>query len=313
MTPRNFNTFTYQEKFGAMMLAKIPENLKITSLRTHPLVTMIRVLSGTASIIHHYNETEIYNKVNYFNVDFKVSKNKWHQEFPLVISTDVSILDISLYIQAIKNTNITFYKNILTEVSQFIVHTKRKSHTSAFIYIYRMLERLSYAFPLIYSQKSSDYMQSFSQLKNMMSGDRDKSELGFFKVFLKKILEDSDLKETSVDILIGTDNLVMQDIMYKSMKSVCSDDMIHEDTQEPRKLSIKFENMGDFVISIRNRFFHYRNESGNLDSDRLVDSDEFFNCLNKYALQWICSIFILMFSHNLSDFQSMVSENKVDE
>ncbi|ENF3463123.1 hypothetical protein SM871_004157 [Yersinia enterocolitica] len=302
-----FETFSYEEAFSQAALSKLPAVMKVPGTRKLPLLHLIRVLSGTVSIIHNYDGKKIQHRVNYLDGDFKVSFLDWHEKFPFIISEDTDIQDVAEYIDATKFTNVKFYENILSEVSQFILHTGRGSHTSAFIYVYRILEKISYAFPLIYCQQTSDYLRSFSQLKDMMIGDKDKSELGFFKVFINNLFEESDLKLTSINIIMNAPNDVIQEKMFSAMFNVCSPQVLNENTDRPRMLAINFCDFGSFIISIRNRFFHYKNEGGNIDSNSVVDSDSFFECINKYALQWLGGVFITILTHNMSEMQKVIS------
>lgn len=193
----------------------------------------------------------------------------------------------------------------MSEVSQFILHNERGSYTSAFIYIYRILEKISYAFPLIYASKSQDFLSSFNQLKELMVGDKEKKELGFFKVFIDMLYKGNVISDTSIDIYIRTDDSTVQEQMYKILKDISGNSVMHEDSIEFEKFSIKFCEMGSFIINIRNRFFHNLNSSSNnIQSHKIVDSDEFFSFINPMAMHWISLVFLEVITYSLSEFQS---------
>lgn len=304
MTRSTFKTFNYSDAFNQRVRSRLSEELLLIGDLIPPQLILLRVLSGTANVKHNYDDMEIKSRVNYFDPAFTGTPSDWATNIASMISQDISINDVKDYLIATRTINHGFYNAILAEVSQFLVHTKRKSHTAAFIYIYRLLEKISCAFPIIYSQQTSDYQRTFSNLKNMMLGDKDKSEVGFFKIFVNKLFEDSALKSTSVDLNINAATVEIQERIFKSMKNSCEERIIHEDTIEPRCLAINFCDFGSFIVSIRNKFFHYRNETGNIESERIVDSDLFFEHLNKYALQWICTVYITILTHNISQYQS---------
>jgi len=221
------------------------------------------------------------------------------------LQEDVTAEDVSVFIDKTQHINRKFYSGVLSELSHFILHDKEGSHTSAFIYIYRILEKISYAFPLIYASKSQDFLQSFSQLKDLMVSDTPKKELGFFKTFIKMLYKDDSISDTSVDIYIETSNSDVREQMYKSLKAVSGDSILHEDSIECDKLSIKYCEMGSFIINVRNRFFHNLNGGiSNIESNKIVDSDELFSFINPMAMYWLSMVFLEVTTYSLSQFQS---------
>lgn len=299
-----YETFSYEEILSELTLEKMPDSLKVKGDKDPEILLIIRLLSGSLRLHHHYSEVNILNRINYFSSDFKSFGQNWRTKFPKIISEDVTSNDLSDYIDTMKYTNKAFYQMLLSEISQFFIHTKKESHTSAFIFIYRLLEKISYAFPLIYTSKTSDFIRSFNLLKDLMTGDKEKKELGFFKMFVEKLYSENSIKDTSVDINILASNEQVQSQMYKMMKMVCDEKIIHEDTNEPRNLSIKYCDMGSFIISVRNRFFHNLNGGArNIESSSIVDSDEFFKLINPVSMRWISMIFIEILSYNISEFQ----------
>ncbi|MEA5452390.1 hypothetical protein VB780_27705 [Leptolyngbya sp. CCNP1308] len=134
--------------------------------------------------------------------------------------------------------------------------------------------------------------------------DKEKGELGFFKTFVKKLYDEDPISETSIDLMISVEDEDVQSIFYSSLKNICDHKIIAENTEEPRCLSIKYCDMGGFLITVRNRFFHNLNDKGkNLEGSSIVDSDLLFSLINKQGLQWISTIFLGVISYNLSQFQ----------
>ena len=92
--------------------------------------------------------------------------------------------------------------------------------------------------------------------------------------------------------------------MFKSLKEVIDSTIIHEDSTEYYMLAIKYKDMGSFIISLRNRFFHNLNGGAkNIQSDKIVDSDELFSFINPMAMHWIAMVFLQVTAYSLSEFQ----------
>jgi hypothetical protein len=298
-----FVTFNYSDKLPQRIHSQLPQNLRITGENDSELLLILRLLSGNVEVEHNYSNSVIKSRVNYFSGDL-VRVNNWKTEFPVLFSEDTTAEDLSVFIQNTKYVNRSFYSIILSETSQFMLHTKKNSHTSAFIFLYRILEKISYAFPLIYASKTQDFLRSFKQLKELMVGDKEKKELGFFKAFVNLLYKNNSISDTSIDIAITSNQASVREQVYKSLKEVIDNSIIHEDSNEYDKLAIKYTDMGSFIINIRNRFFHNLNgEAKNLESDKIVDSDELFSFINPMAMHWISMVFLQITEHSLAEFQ----------
>jgi hypothetical protein len=296
--------FSYSDKLSKRVHSQLPQHLRLTGDRDSELLLILRLLSGNVELTHNYSDSVINSRVNYFSGDL-VRADNWKKEFPFLFSEDTTAEDLSIFIQNTKYINRSFYSAILAEISQFILHTKRGSHTSAFIFVYRILEKISYAFPLIYASKTQDFLRSFGQLKELMVGDKEKKELGFFKAFIKMLYKDDSLSDTSIDIKLNSNESQVCEQMYKSLKEVIDKSIIHEDSNEYDVLAIKYTDMGSFIINVRNRFFHNLNGGAkNIESDKIVDTDELFSFINPMAMHWIAMVFLQVTAYSLSEFQT---------
>ncbi|NQZ55861.1 MAG: hypothetical protein HRT88_00080 [Lentisphaeraceae bacterium] len=302
-----FTPFVFHEILNSNGRARTPEALVVTN-RSPEILLILRLLSGSLKITHQYSDTDILCKTNYFTGDFRGYGQRWSQKFPKLISEDMSSSDLAHYIRANQYNNMVFYKNILTEISQFIYLTKKKSHTSAFIFVYRLLEKIAYAFPLIYASRTNDFVRSFKQLKELMIGDTEKKELGFFKKFVEMLYKDDPISETSIDINIDANNPEVKRMMFMEMKRVLDDRIIHEATIDYENISINYCDMGSFIITIRNRFFHNMNGgANNIKSDQIVDSDLFFKSINDLSIQWISNVLLGIVAHSIAEFQTVLN------
>jgi hypothetical protein len=300
--------FKYKDNFSESDLENLPEDLHIRGERDSELLLIIRLLSGAIDIEYSAREKTVKQRKNYFVSDLKDYKKRWGSKFPLLLGENVTSRDLASFVRANKFRNRDFYKGVLAELSHFCFYEKSKSHTTAFVYLYRLLENISYCFPLIYVSKTNDFKRSYSFLRALMAGNKDKGELGFFRTFVDKLYESDPIKETSIDLQIAIDDESLQKSIFSSLKNICEDRIISENTEEPRQLSIKYCDMGGFLITVRNRFFHYLNDrSQNLEGRNIFDSDLMFSFVNDQGMQWIATVFLGITSYNLSEFQRNIS------
>lgn len=298
-----FISFKYDDVLGINGRKNVPEALLITE-NSSPILLILRLLSGSIKVTNNLNGKVISCEKNFFLTDFQNFKSEWKSGFPKLISETLSLQDLSNFIDANKNVNKDFYRYILAELSHYVYESKKGSHTTAFIYIYRLLEKIAYAMPLIYTSKTQDFIQSFSYLRDLMTGNSEKKELGFFKKFVSVLFKDDPILLTSIDINIEIENEVIQRQIYNTYKKISDESMIHEDTIEPTKFSVKFTEMGSFIISLRNRFFHNMNEhSNNIQSSNVADADSLFEPVNDQCIHWIANIILMIISHSISEHQ----------
>ena len=298
----NNSSFSFTESFSDAQLSQLPEILKISGENDPEILLIVRLLSGSIHLEHNYSGKILKPKENYFLSNMKGYSNNWHKKLPKIIGEDYTSVDLARYIQATKYKNRGFYKNFLFELCNFILYEKRKSHTSAFIYLYRALEYVSYSFPLIYVSKTDDFLNTYNFLKKLMQGNDKLGELGFFKKFVQTLYKNDLIIDSTVDFNISVDG-DLQNIFFNLLKNQCTNDMISGATDSPRILSINYTEIGSFVINIRNRFFHYMNgDSRNIDSHDIVDSDLLFSLINKQCMYWLATVFLGILSHNISEF-----------
>ena len=300
------NPFLYSECLPAKTLARTPEILKINGNNDPAILLIVRLLSGAIKVEHVSSSKSFLQKENYFSSNFKGISQKWDKLFPLLIAENYTSEDFAGFIEIAKQQNIVFYKNILSELSYYFYYQSKGIHSSSFVYLYRALEHVSYALPLIYASKAHDFTKTFIFLKNLMSGDKNAGELGFFKSFIKTVYADDAIFDSSIDFPMLLDTESEQKKAFTLLHELCKSDMIAESTDKPRLLSIKYTEVGSFIITIRNRFFHYMNGGAkNIETSNISDIDLLFSLVNKQCLYWLSTITLAVITHSALELDSI--------
>ena len=300
--------FKYSESFPDRTLARIPEKLKINGRSDSKLLLILRLLSGSIILEHKSSSEKITQKSNYFSADLKAYSQYWDSKFPKLIAEEYTAQQLSTFLESTNPTNRKFYNNILSELSYFFYYQNKGVHSTAFVFLYRALEHVSYAFPLIYVSKANGFSKTYRFLKDLMSGDKSAGELGFFKSFIKTIYESDSIYESSVDFHMLLETESEQSKMFNLLESLCKENMIADSTDKPRILSIKYPEVGSLLITIRNRFFHFMNGGArNIESSTIGDIDLLFSLVNNNFLYWLSTILLAVVSHNALDFESTKS------
>ncbi|PLK45935.1 hypothetical protein [Emticicia sp. TH156] len=297
------NSFEHIETIDDAIFTEQTLSLKVNE-RQSPKLILIRGLIGSIKIKHNLYESEFEQSLDYFDL----LKTKTHipplERLTEYLGGELSIEelgDIFKNRRFLKQNQQFFYK-LNNEFSNFFYYENKESHTTAFAFLYRILETISYAFPLIYASKSNDFKGTYSFLKDCLSGNKDKGELGFFKSFIKTIFSEDPLYESSITINIIADNEEIQGLLFRAFDKICIDKNIFSptDTVEPRSISIKFAEYSSFIINLRNRFFHLFNSGQpNLQSDDILDADYFFKLVNKQTAYWLSIVLIEILKYSI--------------
>ena len=162
------------------------------------ILNIFRVISGTINV-----------KDTYKNKIYKLRSN--HLQFPTKTNTTISvksiidnfpqeiqIKDLNKYFQKAKS-NVKFYKSIETELLKCVIAFEENRSLESFFYLYRIIEGISYAIPLIYVSKKSDYNKTYNDLQSYFGKDKD-GELNFFKRFVSETFKDEDFYKSNIKI-----------------------------------------------------------------------------------------------------------------
>lgn len=187
------------------------------------------------------------------------------------------------YIAATRTDNRVFYRELLLEFSHFFLQTKQGHHVTAFVHLYRILERISYSVPLLYCRTFKEFSATFDMLKKLI-GDSS-GELGLFKKLVTdEVFIDKNILDTEYDISFGTKKF------YKAVTTRFADfsmtDAIAFNAQ------IQFRHVGSLLVVMRNRFFHARTGDGqnNMLLGEIHDPDGFYLTVNEIFCSYLSII-----------------------
>lgn len=205
------------------------------------------------------------------------------------------------------NSNFNFHRRLLNEYTNFAFHQSQKSFTTAFIYLYRILEMISIPFPSIYLSKMSDFNLAFKFIKDCTSSeltkDNSKGELGVFKTFVHKIFENDPIKDFNIEIKIDSSKFSseVQKSYYILLKNMSEKALNEAGCTEFENISLKFIEMSSIVINIRNRFFHlFSANRHNIDSDEIYNTDTFFELINPHIASWFAVLYFEIVKFSIS-------------
>lgn len=152
-------------------------------------------------------------------------------------------LDSSIY------SNKKFYDSLLVEFCACLLALEKKQGIHTLVHTYRILERIAYPLPLLYVRNTQDFKKSFEIFKQYFSQtEKQDGEINFLRQTLSTLL---DINEQSFLF-----EFQLEDHEYKSFQTILqlSNAPSHEENIRQFNLTI-FDSI-NFLVNIRNRFFH---------------------------------------------------------
>lgn len=248
---------------------------------------LVKLLIGCSTFT--YRSLKVGNRINYSVLPPCPQAQRGKSAFSdFLIAYSVGCTEAE-FIQKTKAANRAFFHDLLTEYSHYLVQTRRNAHTTAFAILYRLLERLSYSAPLLYSKASNDYYGTFDSFKDLFSGIEKSGELGFLRKFID---QGSFIDPVILDSTYTIDFSTCQDKSnYYSQLAGLSATFETKDSAT-HQLTVKFRNMCSLTTDLRNRFFHMRTGDGkkNVSIKQLGDPDDFFCEVNRAVSSYIAML-----------------------
>ncbi len=188
------------------------------------------------------------------------------------------------------------YSQILNEISQYFICNK-VSHTEGFVHLYRLLEFMSFCFPMIFASTSMNYKGSFDSLQKYFKGDT-VGELKFFKKFIESLFENDHLTmDYTYSQYIDITNI--SDV-ESDLGKIVKTDMFNF---SGNTIEFNFSSVIDIFVTIRNRYFHMLVGQGQNNFYGIkYDINELFAGLNPAFLSWIVQIFTAIEQHGVKLF-----------
>ncbi|HCG7759454.1 hypothetical protein ACSTIV_10640 [Vibrio parahaemolyticus] len=267
---------------------------------------LFRLLSGSCDIYSKIQEQQVSANKNFFFSDI-VENTDGNLSFLNNFEEGIELTDYHAFMAANRFRNRAFYKNILNEMVAAVYHYENGNHTAAFVHLYRTYEHISYAFPMIYSSKTDDYMRTFENLRNWMTDSKSDSNVGelrFHKSFVAAMFKDTPELASTIDIeIVSTQEYqeIIFDTLTKKVLGWKSPDKFTSATIQPSKIAVNFSEFHIFIVTLRNRFFHYSNaRSDNIKIEEILDSNFLFSLVNGSIIYFISTIFHGVIKHNMS-------------
>lgn len=257
-----------------------------------------RMLCGSCDVYDEFSQKKFRLRRDYlrrpYNDRSNLSVSALLDNFP----AEMELSYLVSYFAALK-ANDEFYSLIEFELTSCLIARKRENYLEAFVFLYRILEGVSYAIPLLYMSRSKSFQKTFRSLQQCMPGSEKEGELLFFRKFIDTHWSTKGFYPSIITIdLMSVDIEELRPKYYSIFRRYAPAKGIEID-EEDDEIGIRFPYFLDFLISIRNRYFHFLQGTWqqNIESGEIVFPDLFFAPLIDIGINWIgtCLFEVLKF------------------
>lgn len=293
--------FTFSDPTGdaAADLPITLQRIDSIGLNSSEEAVLIRMLLGTVNFTHEPTGRTWKQRQNHSVVGApKVTIKGKKRIGSLLQAVDIDSGSLELYLKKSLRHR-PYHRDILLEATHYFHRSEVNNHCNAFLHLYRLLERVSFVFPLIYASSTKDYKGSFEMLRDFFNGTG-KGELGFFSRFLETTLDAALIEsDSSLDFEGLGENGAKAAI--RVMKRSISIKNIRSEGQT----SITFSNreLLPLIINIRNWFFHFSSgQPSNITLSDLPDPDRFFLCINNLLFNWLSIVYFYVLRNQVDRY-----------
>jgi hypothetical protein len=294
-----FRQFELIDDFKSDDFEKLPDTLRFDK-NIKEEGKLFRLLIGSLKIKNNITDEVINQKTNYLILGKKENKRFSSKIFTIPFSTTTTINDIDEYLKKANPKNIPLFEDLINEYCYYFYYKSLGIHILSFLHIYRILERMSYTFPMLYASKATDYIGTFNKLQNYFKDSN--SELKFFDLFINDYFADEFL-EYKVRIDITAHNEHIRESYFKVLKILCGGNNLEiKEENEFTDITIENKNTLNLLIHLRNRYFHFLSGGRgqrNIKSAELIEPDHFYGLLNEHFANWLAVVYFQIIKNEI--------------
>lgn len=291
--------FSYSEPLSVRFLNPLPEELHISGT-TCSEALLIRLLTGTIDI-HHITDNRSYKaRTNYSNLTY-VEQDRISSRPIRDCFDSENINKIGEYLLSNNRSNKSFNETLLLESTHLVIAKSNKNYLSAFVHLYRLLEFISYSFPLFHTSKSNNYFGSFTDLQKYFTDSG--GELKFLIRFVNNLFENKPEILLLAEFNIPGTSTEIRSELYRSIKRILGQKQSYITYNDSLyQFHVGYKNLIDLIVFIRNRYFHFSTGTGmkNFKSSEIIDPNLFFEIIIDNSFNWISRIYFEILTDSIS-------------
>ncbi|MEI6524138.1 MAG: hypothetical protein WCO37_11660 [Bacteroidota bacterium] len=285
----SLHLFDFKEAVAKNYRSALPTEFKIKASTNYDVLVM-RIFTANIDIYCKKNNKTIKLINNFSSFPSHIVGRKSTKQLKTLLHP-FSLVDYVKFSKKYYGRNINFYHNLLQELSFYFYYSNEKNHQAAFVNLYRILEYVSYSFPLIHSSHFGNYIGSFEAFRAYFT-DVKTSEITFFEKFIENIFLGTGYLSYTTDFDFSHADIAVANNCYDAFYKLTNNTNWITANRATHTLSIENKRLIRLFKNTRNRYFHFGvGGQRNIHNTDLKDPDFFFEKINSKYLNWIGFIY----------------------
>ena len=298
MSSYTLNGFDYFSTLDSEVENSLPSSLQIEGSPSSES-TLFRLLLGTLNFKYSDYENVFVQNVSYTKIRDIFEDNLNPDPIRAWLESEFGVLDLEFYFKKNRKNKVLF-DELLSEFSLYFVCKQKGNFTSAFLHLYRALEYMSYSFPITYASRVTGFYSSYDTFKNFFVS-KDQGQLKFFREFIMAFFDKGILvSRTAIDTFVGDE--LYDKYKIKIIRKLCQEFDYHDDGSV---VKIEYKNLLDFMVNLRNRYFHFQYDRGENISNINFNGELFFEALNDKFANWLSLIYLEILTQGVYKYNLM--------
>lgn len=251
-----------------------------------------KLLMGAANLTQLADDRLVKCRLDYASFGRRKGQQSSHSLVKNLFGDGVSVEDGAALVEALKLQNVAFFRDLSVELSHCLFRNALGSYVEAYLHMYRVIEKLAISFPLIYISSLSEFRQAKQELSDLFREAG--GELVFAGRFARMLADRSEyLQEYSITFRTKLGDVEDFRLLISELNAACPGFVPEDLDLDIGRFDVPFQKVPEFLISSRNRLFHYDNSGQrNIDIDKIHGAAELCRMMLAGGLQWIALAFL---------------------
>jgi len=280
--------YTMREPGGDHDLPDKPFGLYSEGVAIHEI---LRLLTGSINLFDKQHDSLIELDENELRADFTRASDPELIRAAL-FSDEINLDEYRHFVISASAENKVFFTQLQNELVLCLISKKRGNSTEAFLYLYRILEFISLAFPMLYASTQRNFKRSHDFLKSLLENERD-GDLKILSRALPFIASQNELNLVKFDFSISGLEIPLVKEIKKQLESKVRPQVKDMEFEQEGDILFRvgYNNIPSLFVSVRNRMFHYKIGEPNIDLGDIGAADRICDMCVPELIRWFALTF----------------------
>jgi hypothetical protein len=264
-------------------------------------VDIAHLLAGNCSIQvyqTYYDKNSKWTFVQKRNSNFKKLKSNQSTVIRILYDQEkISIVKLRRLIKKRRYKNREFYESLRDELTATLIYKEQGLVLLSFLHLYRIIEHLSIAAPLIYAAKATDFSSTGTFLADVVANK--KSGLGVLKALVTKLFDDGLPSTPNFDIRFRGFDEDLTKRYFNHFKYLFHTQKELTWNDDEFSIEIPAKYFLDVAVTTRNKLFHYYQNDRNADVSKSAALCAIADAMLPAFLEWITDLLVKIITWDL--------------